>query len=391
MNSSKYLSKAISIVLFMLVAFANVLAQMPKVSSAPQSKVVEEDNTWWYIILFILVLGLAGAVGWWYKTKQEKAAAKDSTVKKVVDADSDALDADKEMEWFNNLSKVSDKKKREAKAKKKKEAKQSNLTDLDKREQRRLAERRAFEKLPINGIESLIPAPIIEPLPLSNDEGLISAIEQAQDEYEEDEQIREVALRVLSKFSNRNAVEALSEIALYDLSSHLRSNAVLAVAEFDHESVFESVLLACADPTREVRAAAARALFRLSGDRAEAWTRIAECEDDYRIVQAAKAAVASELVDRSIDRLVHDDENHAYEAFALVALLVRAGETKEIFDVMENQRNKSVKLAILHCLKVLQDPNTLPDLYTYIERNSLPEDLSNAANEVIKSFDLVVA
>ncbi len=391
--------KLFGTVLVTMLSIINVFAQMPTVR--PQRPVdagaVQEDFTWWYLTLFVLVLALGGAFYYWYSKKL--AAGKDVEGKKDSkdEWDNDALDADKEMEWFKSLSKPSDrnKKKAEAKAKNAKAgrapANQPKISDLEMKERRRKLEKMVFDKLPINRIDSLKPAPPIEELPLSNDEGLLSAIEQSQDEYEEDPDVREVALRVLSKFKYRNSIEALAQIALYDLSAHLRSDAVLALADFDHSSVFESVLLACADPTREVRAAAARALFRLSADRAEAWTRIAECGDEYRIVQSARAAIESELVDRSIDRLVHDDEKHAYEAFALVALLIIAGETKEIFDVMENQRNKSVKLAILHCLKVLQDQRTLPDLYTYIERNSLPEDLSNAANDVIKSFNMVAA
>ena len=198
-------------------------------------------------------------------------------------------------------------------------------------------------------------------------------------------------MRVLAKFKNKNSAETITQMALYDLSANLRSTAVSALADFDHESVFEGILLACADPTREVRAAAARSLFRLSFDRSEAWTRIAECEDDFRIVQAARAAIESDLVEKSIDRLVHEDEKYAYEAFALVALLIRAGETKEVFDVIQNSRDKSVKLAMLHVLKVVRDERMLPGVYSYIEQNSLPEDLSNAANEVIKSMELVAA
>ncbi len=372
MNSLK--DKFFGTVLATLLSIINVLAQMPTVRSqgTVDAGAVQEDFTWWYLILFVLVLSLGGL--FYYRYSKKRAASKDSYYRKG---------------WKDEWSKDS------LKAKKGKAggalANQFTSSDLEMKERRRKLEKMAFDKLPISKIDSLIPAPPIEELPYSNDEGLLSAIEQSHDEYEEDPDVREVALRVLSKFRYKNSMDALAQVALYDLSANLRSDAVSALADIDHSSVFESVLLACADPTREVRAAAARALFRLSADRAEAWTRIAECGDEYRIVQAARAAIESELVDRSIDRLVHDDEKQAYEAFALVALLIAAGETKEIFEVMENQRNTSVKLAILHCLKVVQDERTLSDLYAYIERNSLPEDLSNAANDVIKSFNMVAA
>ncbi|MEZ5347007.1 MAG: HEAT repeat domain-containing protein [Pyrinomonadaceae bacterium] len=394
------LSKKIMGNLFaVFLGFSNVLAQMPAVRAPrAQPEIPPEDFTWWYITLFILVLALAAAIGWMYKRKSEAAVISEKRTD-ALDWD-DSLDAKKELEWFKTISKSPSKKKtskfpkglpQTSKVLSKQTAKTPQPSDLELKERRRKMEKIAFEKLPIRGIRELENAPFIEPLPMSDDQGLLSAIEQAQDEYEEDPQVRELALRVLAKFKTQNSIEALSQIAMYDLSSNIRSSAVAALADFDHESVFEAILLACADPTREVRAAAARSLFRLSFSRAEAWTRIAECGDEFRVVQAARAAIESELVDRSINRLVDDDHGHAYEAFALVALLVKAGETKEIFEVIENQSDRKVKLAILHCLKVLKDPSTLPDLYTYIERNSLPEDLSNAANDVIRSFDMVPA
>jgi hypothetical protein len=148
-----------------------------------------------------------------------------------------------------------------------------------------------YARLPINCFTELTPPESYEPLPLTNDEALINAIEQASEEFEEDETVRELALRILTAFRARNSVEALTQIALYDLSANLRSKAVTSLTDFDHESVFEAILLACADPTREVRAAAARGLFRLNFDRADAWKRIIETNDEYRMNHAARAAV----------------------------------------------------------------------------------------------------
>ena len=219
-----------------------------------------------------------------------------------------------------------------------------------------------YSQLPINAFSQLAPAKRYTPLPESNDPALISAIEQASDEYEEDESVRELALRILAAFKNGNSIEALSQMALYDLSSNLRSKAVAALAEFDHESVFETILLACADPTREVRAAAARGLFSLGFDRAHAWKRLIEANDSFRLTSAARAAVESGIVDRSFDRLIHDDSKVAYEAFALVALLIKAGETNEIFNAIETHKDERVRFALLHVLKAQKDERTIEEL-----------------------------
>ena len=225
----------------------------------------------------------------------------------------------------------------------------------------------------------------------SDDPSLLSAIEQANEEYEEDESVRDLAVRILTAFRNRNSVEALSQIALYDLSSNLRSKAVTVLADFDHESVFEALLLACADPTREVRAAAARGLFRLSFDRAHAWKRIIEANDDFRMSHAARAAVESGIVAKSFDRLIHEDLKIAYEAFSLVSLLIKAGETDTVFEALRDHKDDRVKYALLHVLKVHRDPRTLSRLNDLRLGRSWPTDLSDRMRDTVKSLEQVAA
>ncbi len=397
--SKVFKQKLTSIVSLILLFTVNIYTQMPPVR-VPQQEQPVEDNTWWYITLFVLVLGLLGAIAWLVKSKKSEKAEADQ----ISDGDWDpnSVDADAELEWFRKHSKSSGNKKgkklpkgmpRTSKVlnKQKGKVKEAGTVTKSFDETKKKVEKMQFLKLPIHSFIELQPAKHYQELPLSNDPALISAIEQTHDEFEEDEEVRDLAVRVLAAFKNKNAVEALADVALYDLSASLRSKAVSVLSEFNHESVFESLLLACADPTREVRAAAARALFSLDFDRADSWTRIIESGDQYRMVQAARAAIEGGLVDRSIDRLVHQDRKYAYEAFTLISLLIKSGETKEIFESIENHRDKFVKMAVLHVFKVVKDEKTLPGLYAYIERNSLPEDLSNAANEVIKSFDAVPA
>ncbi len=388
---NKKMLRRLSLTAFVIMTTANaMLAQLPSrptPQSSQSSTVVQEDYTLNYLLLLVLVIGLACAIGYWYKKRNAAKNSKGIKEGDMSGGEGDALDFDKEMEWFKNAAKKKRANaKKEAKISPEKRAIQKKKSNRESRDRRLAQEKRAFQRLPITKIKSLKRARPYEELEVSNDEGLLNAIEQAHDEFEEDEMVRGLAVRVLARFKTKNSIDALADIAQYDVSAHIRSEAVTALAEFDHESVFEPLLLACADPTREVRAAAARALFRLSFDRADAWARLALANDNFRTVRAAKAAIESELVGRSIVRLIHEDERYAYEAFALVALLIEAGETREIFDVIENQSDKNVKFAMLHCLKAVKNPNTLDALYNYVERNSLPEDLSNAVNDVIRSF-----
>lgn len=248
-----------------------------------------------------------------------------------------------------------------------------------------------YTQLPINSISELHPASDFEPLPVSDDASLLNAIEQAYDEYEEDEVVRELSLKILTAFRTKNSVEALSQLALYDLSANLRSKAVGTLTDFDHEAVFEAILLACADPTREVRAAAARGLFRLSFDRADAWKRIIETGDEFRIRHAARAAVEAGIVTKSFERLIHEDAKIAYEAFVLVALMIQAGETKEVFDAIRGHKDERVRFALLHVLKSMLDERTLEELERLRGDESLSSDVLDRVNAAIRAFEHVPA
>jgi len=404
----------------LLIAANFTLGQMPKVTvpppqpqNQPQAQMPvqpADDNTMWYILLFILICGLVGALIWTVKSRKTKEAVVEKNNKNEMKSgnweDTD-LDADKELEWLRKNQKIINKRgqrneKGKAGAKKLPQAskvlnrKSANnnpeegviVTEKDFHDK---LEKLQYSQLPISKINRIELSKPFIPLPISSDEALLSAIEQVQDEYEEDEEIRDLALRVLAAFKTRNSVESLAQMALYDLSSNLRSKAVTTLAEFDHESVFEPILLACADPTREVRAAAARGLFRLSFDRADAWTRIAETGDEFKMRQAARAAIEADLVKRSFDRLAHTDMKSAYEAVTLVALLLRAGETREVFDTLKSHQVHNVRKAILQVIKFTKEPNALEGLYSILEKNSLPEDLQKEIDEAIKTIGFVMA
>jgi hypothetical protein len=248
-----------------------------------------------------------------------------------------------------------------------------------------------YSQLPINSFKELRPAGRYRALPISNDPSLLNAIEESNDEFEDDESAREIAVRILMAFETSNSVEALSQIALYDLSANLRSRALTVLADFDHESVFETVLLACADPSRDVRAAAARGLFRLSFDRADAWQRIIDTDDVYRMRYAARAAMASGIVRKSFDRLIHDDSKIAYEAFTLVTLLITVGEFDEIFETLHDHKDERVKFALLHVLKVTKDKRALDRLREMSKLSDQTKDVAERILETIASCEIVPA
>lgn len=375
---SKFISLGGLVAIFAFCA-ASVSAQMP----TPEMLVAEEDYTWWYMSLLVLCAGLAAAFAWRMKGKSiEKAGtsrAESTTGGALKD---DSLDFDQEMEWLRRNQALLDKKNwkntNETATPVIAEAQAKKLEDLDSL------------PLPVFEFTEIKKADSYNLLPLSNDASLISAIEQAQDEDEEDEEIRDLTLRILAAFRTRNSVEALTQIALYDLSSSLRSKAVSILADFDHESVFEPILFACADPTREVRAAAARAISRLSFDRADSWTRLLEIRDEGRIRQAARAAAEGGFTQRSFERLVHRDPKQAYESLVILALLVRAKETDPIMDALKNHSDIKVRQAILHLLRVTKDQSALVELYNLLDDKKMPAAVKEDIDKTIEEISLVM-
>ena len=392
---SLFPSKIVNLLFLILFASFEILAQVRMVIPEEEELVEPaEDYTWWYIALFVLAIGLTGAIVWKYKSKNaDKELLKTKNKKKSQDKSDNSLDAEKELEWLRKNQKIVNNSHRRKMARKNLPENFPQTSKVFNRSKNgsETGETSDDGFLPIFSIQQLERARPFNPLSISNDESLISAIEQAHEEFEEDEQVRELAVRVLAAFKTRNSVESLSQIALYDLSSNLRSKAIGILSDFNHESVFETILLACADPTREVKAAAARALFKLSFDRSDSWTRISESNDTYRMKHAARAAIAGDLLERSFERLVHHDSKVVYEAFALVALLISAGEADEVFKAIEYHRNANVKLALLHVIKILKNEETLSGLYSLLEVGNLSKEIKEAVDKAIESFELVPA
>ena len=415
MNKKNY-SSLVKFNLSLLSLTALILKAATAVSAQakPKSAPPPEDFTMWYVTLAALGLGLAGAIFWSIKSrrqnKEKEIAAKIKQTEIESSYDSSSLDADKEMEWLRKNQKLVGKKETPQSKRKKSDKKakaDANLAKISENlheitsnikegdtDAEQLPESPNGERvyLPIFSVRRLELARPFDALPLSNDDSLMDAVEQTYDELEEDSEVRELAVRILAAFKTRNSVEALSQVALYDLLANLRSKAVTILSEFDHESVFEPILLACADPTREVRAAAARGLTKLTFDRADAWTRIAELDaEEGRMVSAARAAVESGFVDMSFDRMVHQDRRYAYEAFALMALLIKAGETEKIFHALENHRDMNVRKAILHTIKVTKNPQAVEGLCSLLEKGSLPIEFQEEIDKTIEEIGYVTA
>jgi hypothetical protein len=368
-----------------------VLAQTGTVNGEPSS-----PGMWPYLIIFIVLASIGVAHYYWKKSRESIERASYDREQRNSDYfrndgyEGGDVDAEKELEWLRKAKKSKNPKK--VKAEQAAEGEELWRGASRPVVNQEAAETRAYQEkmrmlqyaqLPINSFGDLFPSKRFEPLAESNAKALLDAIDQANEEVEPDEFVRDLSVKVLAAFRTSNSVEALSQMALYDLSSGLRSKAVTVLADFDHESVFETILLACADPTREVRAAAARGLFRLNFDRSGAWKRIIETNDEYRMSQAARAAIEAGIAAKSFERLVHEDLKVAYEAFTLVALMMRAGEHDEILEALHSHKDERVKMALLHVIKAMKDERTLGRLDQLLQSGSLSPNVLTKLQDVI--------
>ncbi len=385
-------------VLFLAMLSLNVTAQ----SAAERQIVDEAGGGWWFSVILFVFAGIGVALYLWKKSKkgadQQKKDITYANYHKNESYELQGNEADRDLELLRKSKKSVAKPKKltlspnTAGAKVLPPVSRIPLnTDIDTKAFQEKMRKLQYSQLPINTFNVLTPSKLYEPLPISDDPSVLNAIEQANDEFEEDEAVRELAVRILTAFRTRNSVEALSQIALYDLSSNVRAKSVSILTDFDHESVFEAILLACADPTREVRAAAARGLFRLNFDRADAWKRIIETNDKFRMSHAARAAIESGIVVKSFDRLVHEDMKVAYEAFTLISLIIKSGETDGLFNSIRTHKDERVKFALLHVLKVQKDERTLAELNKLDRDGQFPTDVAERIRAAVLSFEQVMA
>ncbi|HYO99171.1 MAG TPA: HEAT repeat domain-containing protein [Pyrinomonadaceae bacterium] len=230
-------------------------------------------------------------------------------------------------------------------------------------------------------IRGLEPVAAVEQLPeWMEDETLADALERLDSA---DVEARVASAQQLAQFQVQRSVEALTSLAAHDRDSAVRAAAVTSLGNIGHESVFASVLISMADEAREVRAAAARALSRLSFDRADAYVRVLETADAETLRHLASACVGAGLAKQALSRLASDDRRQAYEAFSLLSLVARGGQSDLILKVVEEHEDLSIRLAASRLLGLMGDPQLDAALRRIALGANAPDKLRTAILEAI--------
>lgn len=234
-------------------------------------------------------------------------------------------------------------------------------------------------------ITHLEPASSVENLPeSSDDEGLADALAriESEDLYERSEAVKDLA-----RFQVQSSVVALSAIARSDSEPSVRAQAISSLASINHESVFPAVLIGMADDSREVRAAAARSLSRLSCDRADAYVRVIETTDADMLPDVARACIQAGIVAQGIDRLASSDRRQAYEAFSIVTLLAKARMPEPILEAIANHPSMDVRLAAVRLLSTIEQPEIFDQLRELAVREGIAEEVKTALLEAMYKLD----
>jgi len=232
------------------------------------------------------------------------------------------------------------------------------------------------------GLEALTS---LEQIPTGDEDdvllGLLTRLESS------DSAERVQVARELGMHRAERSISALSAAASHDADDAVRSAAVTALGVIDHESVFAPVLIALADDTREVRAAAARALSSLNFDRAQAYARVERTADPETLHNFAQACVKTGIAAQSADRLGSEDWRQAHEALSLFSLLTKAGELQPVFDVIENHRDLRARQAAVRVLNAFATADAVPKLRDVVGLPGMPEDIRTGLLEVLYKLD----
>ncbi|MFL6211640.1 MAG: HEAT repeat domain-containing protein [Pyrinomonadaceae bacterium] len=162
-----------------------------------------------------------------------------------------------------------------------------------------------------------------------------------------------------------------------------RAASVLALARLNTDEAFHQICAAFDDSAPEVRDAAARALYTLADDRADSFTRALREAPPERRRRIGTAISASGLADEAVSNLTGESRDKTYDAFSLLFLMAKAGETGPLIHAIETHPENEVRLAVVKLLALSGQHEILPSFRRLAVRGSLPTEVRSAVMEAI--------
>ena len=162
-----------------------------------------------------------------------------------------------------------------------------------------------------------------------------------------------------------------------------RAESVRALARLNTDAAYKQICEAFDDRDVGVRDAAARALHEVADDRAESFTRALREAGPERRRNIGAALSSSGLAEEAISQLTGESRDKTYDAFSLLFLMAKAGETAPLIRAIESHPDHEVRLAVVKLLALSGQQEVLPAFRRLAVRGSLPAEVRSAVMEAI--------
>ncbi|MDQ3745524.1 MAG: HEAT repeat domain-containing protein, partial [Acidobacteriota bacterium] len=193
----------------------------------------------------------------------------------------------------------------------------------------------------------------------------------------------ETSEKGVAPFDEFSTVPASIQQRLASRDADERASAIVELSHVDTDEAFQHICAAFDDDAKEVRSAAARALYELRDDRAESFTRALREAEPERRRHIGAAIASSGLAGDAISQLTGESREKTYEAFSLLFLMAKAGEVQPLIRAIEGHPNSEVRLAVVKLLALSGQKEILPAFRRLAVRGSLPTEVRSAVMEAI--------
>jgi HEAT repeat protein len=187
----------------------------------------------------------------------------------------------------------------------------------------------------------------------------------------------------VAPFDEFSTVPASIQQRLASREAAERAAAIAELSRVDTDEAFQQICSAFDDEAKEVRSAAARALYELRSDRAESFTRALREATPERRRHVGSAISSSGLAGEAVSQLTGESREKTYEAFSLLFLMAKAGEVQPLIRAIEVHQNSEVRLAVVKLLALSGQKEILPAFRRLAVRGSLPTEVRSAVMEAI--------
>ncbi|HKG12702.1 MAG TPA: HEAT repeat domain-containing protein [Pyrinomonadaceae bacterium] len=187
----------------------------------------------------------------------------------------------------------------------------------------------------------------------------------------------------VAPFDEHSTVPAAIQQRLTSREASVRATAITELSHLDSDEAFQQICSAFDDEAKEVRSAAARALYELRTDRADSFTRALREAGPDRRRNIGAAVSTSGLAGEAISQLTGESRDKTYEAFSLLFLMAKAGEVQPLVRAIEGHPNNEVRLAVVKLLALSGQKEILPAFRRLAVRGSLPTEVRSAVMEAI--------